>query len=285
MKYIQNIAGKSGIYIISNDIDNRIYIGSAVSFRNRYAVHKRCMKYGNHGNSKLMNFAKKYGMDKLTFSPVFACEKQDLLKYEQEYLDKLQPFDENGFNILRVAGAPIGYKHTEESKVKMRNKEKRIVSDEEKKRLSEMKKGIPRSEITKQKLRDFYADRVKPVYIYSKDGFLMEADSMKDAAKKTGVYFKNIKSCLRGHSKAAGGMVFIYKQDVMLIDDISAELKRRFTNDRFRAILVTDIKTNTTKEYSCSSDFCREVNSKPPSVVSSILRDSPLYGRYYIKYK
>jgi len=51
------------------------------------------------------------------------CDSVDTLKREQYYLDLLKP----EYNIVKIAGSTLGYKHTSESLEKMRNF---VLSDE-----------------------------------------------------------------------------------------------------------------------------------------------------------
>jgi hypothetical protein len=44
------------------------------------------------------------------------CESKDTIKREQYYLDILKP----EYNVLKIAGSPLGSKHTAETKAKMR---------------------------------------------------------------------------------------------------------------------------------------------------------------------
>lgn len=45
------------------------------------------------------------------------CDNVDTLKREQYYMDLLKP----EYNIVKIAGSTLGYKHTSESLEKMRN--------------------------------------------------------------------------------------------------------------------------------------------------------------------
>lgn len=62
------------------------------------------------------------------------CDPKDCIKREQYYIDLYKP----EYNIYQTAGSPLGYKHTEEALIKLRN---RIVSEETKLLLSQLKKG------------------------------------------------------------------------------------------------------------------------------------------------
>lgn len=57
---------KSGIYIITNKINNKFYIGSATNFRKRYNVHNSNFK--KNKNSKYLQRAyNKYGEENFEF--------------------------------------------------------------------------------------------------------------------------------------------------------------------------------------------------------------------------
>lgn len=109
---------KSCIYKISNSINSRIYIGSAINFQNRKAKHLRQLKFNQHTNNKLQRFVNKYGLDKLLFEIIEHCEKEKLIEREQFYIDKFNCV-KNGFNILVTAGSWLNNKHSKKSKEKM----------------------------------------------------------------------------------------------------------------------------------------------------------------------
>jgi group I intron endonuclease len=284
MKYIQEIAGKSGIYIIENEIDERIYVGSAVSFRHRCAVHKRFITQGKHGNPKLTNFANKYGIDKLIFRPILACKKNELLAKEQEYLDTLQPFDERGFNILRIAGAPTGYKHTEEAKKKMKGRPGNKWNEEQRKAMAERKKGIPRSEEVRRKVREGKKSVTKPLIIFDKNGFVERMESSYDASVKYGSTKNAIKHCLANKSKSSKGYVFIYEENVSKIGNIEDYVKERLNNNQLRKVLVTDNRDGSKTEYRSISEFSKVCKAPLSTICCSIKRETLVYGTYKVVY-
>ena len=106
---------KSGIYIIKTKINNRYYIGSAINLYNRKHIHLTHLKNNKHHNSKLQRFVNKYGIDNLYFECVELCEKEDLIKKEQFYIDTLNPY----FNIAKIAGSNLGIKITKEQSEKL----------------------------------------------------------------------------------------------------------------------------------------------------------------------
>lgn len=283
MKYINNLKSKTGIYIITNDIDARIYIGSATSFKQRYATHRNKIMLNENCNPKLRNFANKYGIEHLTFSAVHACCKEDLLKVEQMYLDVFQPFDDNGFNIVRKAGSPIGYKHTQEAKDKMKGRLGPRWNEEQKKYFSEIKKGVERPQSVKTKLREYYSEVTKPVMVYNQDGFVAEYPSAMETAIQMGLTKNIIKNCLRNSSKTTRGYVFIYKENVK--EDIADEIKRRYNNECIKPLIITNIITKETFSTNSVTELCKVINGKAPHIVTSIKKNRVAYGKYLIKYK
>lgn len=120
----------SGIYVIQNIVNNKIYIGSSVNMHKRRISHYNCLRRGVHNNVKLQNAFNKYGESNFTFS-VIECikDKSNLIEREQVWLDFFKP----EYNIcpsanklivseetkLRLSLSHIGNKHTEESKKKI----------------------------------------------------------------------------------------------------------------------------------------------------------------------
>jgi hypothetical protein len=61
IKIKQSDLKKSGIYIIKNNINHLIYIGSSVELRYRLRKHNEGLRRGNHYNKRLQYFYNKYG--------------------------------------------------------------------------------------------------------------------------------------------------------------------------------------------------------------------------------
>lgn len=116
MKKYDSFRGKSGIYKISNTINDKIYIGSSVNIAKRIGDHKKTLKANNHRNKYLQNHYNKYG-ECLYFDIIEECEIKDLIKKEQSYIDLYKShIRKNGFNLCPTAGSQLGFKHSEEIK-------------------------------------------------------------------------------------------------------------------------------------------------------------------------
>lgn len=108
---------KTGIYKIQSILKpERVYIGSASNFVNRKSLHLLGLRRNNHSNNKLQRHYNKYGESDLVFIFLVGCEKSDLLKQEQFFIDSINPY----FNIIKIAGSHLGAKRSESMKEKMR---------------------------------------------------------------------------------------------------------------------------------------------------------------------
>jgi len=105
------LKGKSGIYGFLCRTTNKLYIGSSVQLFTCFNEHLK----GFRSNTILQNAINKYNLQDFIFIVFEYCEPEDLISREQFYLDALEP----EFNILKVAGSSLGYKHTEELLTKL----------------------------------------------------------------------------------------------------------------------------------------------------------------------
>lgn len=115
-----------------------------------------------HHSQKLQNHYNKYGESDLVFIVIEPCFTEFLIIREQYYFDLLHPI----LNTCPVAGNCLGAKHSDATKEKMSqsrkghrgwNKGKKGLckhTEEHKRKMSLLKKGIPRSEETKRRVSE-----------------------------------------------------------------------------------------------------------------------------------
>jgi group I intron endonuclease len=109
---IKNI---SGIYKITSLSTGRLYIGSSCRIKLRMKAHYRELMRGTHQNRFLQRCFDKHGSSNFRFEIIKECKKEDLLKFEQKYLDLY--FKENPddiYNIVKLVwdninNCPINY--------------------------------------------------------------------------------------------------------------------------------------------------------------------------------
>lgn len=83
---------ESGIYKISNDIDNKIYVGRTINFRKRYLSHRYSFQYLN---GKIQKFIEKNPDATFKFEIIEITNQ--LEKREEYWIKKLKSVEE-GFN-------------------------------------------------------------------------------------------------------------------------------------------------------------------------------------------
>ena len=107
-------ANKSGVYKIVNKINDRVYIGSAKTFKTRWHGHAASLRRQKHGNKYLQADFNKCGEEAFVFEVLEVVEgtKQDRLIAEQRYIDFY--YGKNKcYNLKKDASSPHGAKELE----------------------------------------------------------------------------------------------------------------------------------------------------------------------------
>jgi group I intron endonuclease len=177
------------IYKITNLINKKFYIGSALNPKKRKTRHFRHLKNNKHDNIFLQRAYNKYGLENFIFQIIeeYSWDDEDfIIKREQYYLDKFYDKQKKCYNISPFADRPPSQKgkpKSEEHKQKIseanktfwaNNPESKIVqaeinkgrkcSDEAKKKMSEAKLGKPLSDDHKQKLGEIFSGENNPFF-------------------------------------------------------------------------------------------------------------------------
>jgi group I intron endonuclease len=115
---------RAGIYLWLHKLSGNLYIGSSFDISRRFYQYsskanlkrKKTMYINNalyiHGHSQFSFFILKY-ID-IKDLPLKEALKL-LLSFEQNFINQINP----KYNMLKVAGSPIGYKHSEDTKALM----------------------------------------------------------------------------------------------------------------------------------------------------------------------
>ena len=145
----------SGIYEIRNLENGKRYIGSAVNPPNRKRQHFQSLARGDHHSVSLQRAWNKYGADKFKFIQLIICSKENLITYEQDFIDWYKP----EYNIAPKAGSQLGFKMSDESKKKLSEAAKRTKnftghkhSEETKNRIRKTKTGVKLGKYGKERV-------------------------------------------------------------------------------------------------------------------------------------
>jgi group I intron endonuclease len=143
-----------GVYQIRNLVNGKVYVGSSEDISSRWKVHLRLIARGNHHSIKLQNAFRKYGQDNFAFEIINHCSENDLLFFEQLFINANDSF-RKGYNMSEVAGSPMkNRKHSVETRAKMSKSGKgRPKSEDHRKAIGRgnLGKKMSKESIDKQK--------------------------------------------------------------------------------------------------------------------------------------
>lgn len=106
---------KSGIYIIENTANGKVYVGSSKKVNIRLGQHKLALRKNKHHSAHLQASFNKHGADKFVFRRVITCSERDMIMYEQRAIDAYKATDANhGFNMAKYAHAPATARPTKD---------------------------------------------------------------------------------------------------------------------------------------------------------------------------
>lgn len=106
---------KSGIYKWTNKITKDIYVGQSINLAKRFIKYFNLSYLKNRESLVISRALIKYGYCNFSIEILEYCEIDNLTEREQYYMDKLNP----RYNTLKIAGSSSGYKHSEETKIKI----------------------------------------------------------------------------------------------------------------------------------------------------------------------
>ena len=118
-----DITNEAGIYLITNKINNKKYVGSTHNFKMRWGSHASMLNRKVHFNSHLQNSWNKYGQKNFEFSILETIDnsldnlENLLITREQYFIEKLDTA-KNGYNARKDCNTNLGLKWPEESKLK-----------------------------------------------------------------------------------------------------------------------------------------------------------------------
>ena len=93
----------SGIYLIKNIVNNKIYVGSSVNLNDRNYKHFWMLRKGIHDNNHLQNSYNKHGDSSFIFEILEYCPSEKLILKENYYISKYKSNTADfGFNLATV---------------------------------------------------------------------------------------------------------------------------------------------------------------------------------------
>lgn len=116
LKYIK---GKSGIYMWTNKLNGKKYVGSSVDLRRRLLEYYNVNRMLNEKSMPINVALLKYGYTNFSFTILEICDKDSLMSREKHFFEVYSP----EYNILKTPGSPArgsGWTHSEATIESMR---------------------------------------------------------------------------------------------------------------------------------------------------------------------
>lgn len=200
------------IYKITNNINNKIYIGQTVrTLEERVAEHKRKRKL------LISKAFRKYGIENFKIEIIDEAKTiEELNDKEFNWIKFYNCITPLGYNQCEGGGNTLGYHHKEESKKKMSKKKSEMYlgknnpfygkthSEEVKSKFSQQRKGRTLSEEWKRKIGESCSKKV----INLDTGEIF--NSIKEAAKKYDLKDTHISRVCKGKRNKTGGFKWKY---------------------------------------------------------------------------
>lgn len=190
---------KSGIYRWVNLVTGEAYVGSAVDITRRlwgYFSLQFLNKELRRNRSRISNSLLKYGYSNFSLEILEYCNKDDLIKKEQYYIDLLKP----EYNILKIAGSRLGSKHSPETLLKFKN---RKLSETSLANLRKAKAGVA-SFSPLRKINQLLATGHITTVVNKENNSVKLYDSIRAAARDLGTSHNSLLNCIKSNKLYKG---------------------------------------------------------------------------------
>ena len=232
----------SGIYIIKNTINDKVYIGSAVCIKQRFIGHKNQFKKQEH-NDRFQNFVNKYGFNTLIFEIIeYVDNVEKLIEREQYWIDYYESWkSKKGFNICKTAGSTLGLKMpkshinscinrmqgnkyrqgkewSKKEKEEIGNRIKEMWKNNPKKKkemgkkVGDLKRGVPIWNGSKpHPMKGKVHPNRKVILVFKNENLIDECYGTAEVCNKYGLDRGNVSRVCNGKLKTTKGYVLRYK--------------------------------------------------------------------------
>lgn len=190
---------KSGIYEIQNLTNGKVYVGSSQNLQKRKCGHFCNLRKGTSGHPYLQNAWNRYGEKNFKFSVLIYCSIDDLLLYEQRFLDIVQ----SKYNSSPTAGNNRGHKHSDEAKKNMSKARLGIeFSKEHRRNISKALSNTKRSSLSKERKHKISEALLGRKLSKERKHKISEALLGRKLSKE---HRRNISKTLLGNTRGKGG--------------------------------------------------------------------------------
>ena len=242
--------GRAGIYRWVHIKSGKSYIGSSNKMNIRF---KQYFNY-NHISYPKRNMAiykslLKHGYADFRLEILEYCSTDKLIQREQFYFDKYNP----EYNILKLAGSPLGYKHSEVAKnlIGIASKNRKVSElTRDIKRKALLGKTLHKEHLEKMRLGNILRQSV--LLINSETGDIHKFSSMTKAGIFLGISRVTVSKYLLSS--------ILYKGYIICKDPLNIAKSSSTSNFiKQQPILVTNKLTGISKEFSSITEAARHL--------------------------
>ena len=265
------VLNESGIYGIYCKTNNKIYVGSAISFSARLTRHLYHLKHNTHHSIKLQRAFNKHGINDFEFLILEFTDTFNLLEKEFYWINYLDSYT-NGFNCTDVCKKPKSFK---------------LKSEQIQKRIEKSSKKV--------------------ICLDLEGNFLRKYSSLSEAAKAINDQTTNISSCCKGKLNYVKDFIFVYESEYNTNKDykynpkpkvfseshrknisnaVSGKPKSKNQIDLLRkrsskSVVKLDLEGNVVKIYSSMKECCYDNQLYIKTLKNSISSKTSLGGFIY----
>jgi group I intron endonuclease len=92
---------RCGVYRITNNINNKCYIGQSSDIRKRWMAERKCITNHPKYDTVLYRAFRKYGLANFTWTILEDCDKKQLSSRESYWADYYNSYIPNGYNVAK----------------------------------------------------------------------------------------------------------------------------------------------------------------------------------------
>lgn len=217
-----------GVYMITNMISNKKYIGGSVNIRKRITRHYSDLKLNRHNNIYLQRTFNKYGFDVFKIEILAICPKDwfYINKLENYFIKTLKP----DYNLTA-------------------NTDNKACSELTKKKLSEKAKLRLKQLSQEDRSSPFknYMKEIKSYNMLTKE--ILYYNSTMDASRVLNICDTAIRSCLKGKNKRTNNLLWFYSDQKITVQKIY----------RYVPIEQLDLNNNLIKIHESQASAAKEL--------------------------
>jgi group I intron endonuclease len=248
----------TGIYKITNTINNKSYVGSSVDVYQRGCMYKHLIKRKKLHNKHLQSSVEKYGYDNFTFELLNKCKENtsvfDLHQLEQFYINKINP----EYNKRTVVDTNHLLSHSQETKDKISKSLKESFKNG-----SKVINRIQEHNI-KVSLFDLFGNHIQ------------DFPGLAHCAEFVGVKYTSITYAIKSKRRRVKKYIVLRTEESNLVKDFLNLPKINYA----KKVVVLDIVTNNTHQF-INCKLCAEFLECKPTTVKKCYENGKIWKNKY----